>query len=477
VSGIARRCIVPLCLGLAMLGSLAPRAGAQLTGTNGAQQLPSPAVFGGARSSQPGGNSVTLTLSGGGGYDTNVVYDNAGLGGGSGADGPVLGSTSQTSSAFGGGGATLAWNSTRQRVSTFGMASANYRTFFDIDDYDVQSYDFGGGLSAQLTRRATISLAANAGVQPYYQLGVLGNGLAGGRPRPPLEGGSTFAPDFQAAREEVLRFGGYASYAYQLGRLTTFSADVSRYGFRPLNGTSEQSGFANLGSTFVGARLTRQLRQGLAARVGYGYTWFDSVINRTLPTGEVIAETAGMHNIDVGLDYSKALSVSRRTSLSFGTGTTAWRRSIAANDLQANGETQFNVNGYATLNRQFLRTWISSLTYTRGTSYLEGYNELVVFDQASVSIGGLFTDRLDFGAGVTYTNGGIQTGLGGRAENIGAGAQLRYGFTPSIAAFVSYAYTRAIVPPYMRPVDLLTTYRPDRQGVRVGVTVWVDLLH
>jgi hypothetical protein len=154
VSGIARRCIVPLCLGLAMLGSLAPEAGAQLTGTNGAQQLPSPAVFGGARSSQPGGNSVTLTLSGGGGYDTNVVYDNAGLGGGSGADGPVLGSTSQTSSAFGGGGATLAWNSTRRRVSTFGMASANYRTFFDIDDYDVQSYDFGGGLSAQLTRQS-----------------------------------------------------------------------------------------------------------------------------------------------------------------------------------------------------------------------------------------------------------------------------------------------------------------------------------
>jgi hypothetical protein len=35
---------------------------------------------------------------------------------------------------------------------------------------------------------------------------------------------------------------------------------------------------------------------------------------------------------------------------------------------------------------------------------------------------------------------------------------------------------RSDVPTYLRPIDLLTTYRPDRQGVRAGVTVWFDLL-
>jgi hypothetical protein len=473
VSGVAARCAVPVVVVLVVLGGLATDAAAQLTGTNGAQQLPSPAVFGGARQPQPGNSSVTLAISGGGGYDTNVVYDNAGLGGG--GVGGVVGSTDQTDSSFAGGSASLTWNYQRPRLTSFGSASASYRTFFDIDDYDVQSYDFIGGVSSQLTPRSTLSFGATIGVQPFYQLGVLGGGLAGGVPRPPIEGGSNFAPDLVAAREQVLRFGGYANYAYRLGRRTTFTADVNRFGFRPLNDSAEQSGFENLGSTFVGARLTRELSKGLAARVGYGYTWFDSVETRTLATGTVVKETAGMHNIDVGLDYARTLTFARRTSFSFGTGTTLWRRTNGT-DFNGSGQTQFNLNGFATLNRQFLRTWATSLRYTRGTSYLEGYNEIVVFDEASASVGGLLTDRLDASAGVSYTNAGIQTGLGGRANNIGAGAQLRYGFTPSIAAFVSYTYMRSEVPTYLQPLDLLTTYRPDRQGVRVGVTVWFDLL-
>ena len=74
----ASRVVARLLLGAAIIGGTATGAGAQLTGVNGAQGLPSPAVFGGARREQPGTNHVSLSTSIFGGYDTNILLDNLG---------------------------------------------------------------------------------------------------------------------------------------------------------------------------------------------------------------------------------------------------------------------------------------------------------------------------------------------------------------------------------------------------------------
>ena len=134
------------------------------------------------------------------------------------------------------------------------LAGASYRKMFDIDDFDVQAYYAGGGLGFQLTKRSSLSLNANVDVQPFYQFGVLGNGLGGGLAVDPTTDGSAFVPDYQAAREQVLRFGGSAEYGYQFSSRTTFTADVSRYGSRPVNGEAETVGLANLGSTTASAQ-------------------------------------------------------------------------------------------------------------------------------------------------------------------------------------------------------------------------------
>jgi hypothetical protein len=189
-----------------------------------------------------------------------------------------------------------------------------------------------------------------------------------------------------------------------------------------------------------------------------------------------------VHNIDVGLDYSRVLTFARRTTFSFGTGTNIVNYS--GQSFGTNEGTRFNVVGFATLQRAFLRTWAASLNYNRSTTYLEGYNTFGVFDTASASIGGLLTDRLDARAGVYYTNGTfggyaddtLGSRRGDRLATLGAGGQLRYALTTNLAVFTSYTYARFEIPAYLEPVNLLTPYRPDRQGVRVGLTVWFDLL-
>lgn len=474
----AGRVVARLLLGAAMLVGMAGGAAAQMAG-GGAPPPRSPAVFGGAQRAEPGVNNVNFSASVLGGYDTNVLASEGRLGGGGGGlgggTGGAIGSSNQTSSTFAGGGAQLTWQQQRARVSYFGNVGGQYRTLFDIDDFDVQAYDAGGGFSSQLSPRATLSATGMVGVQPFYRFGVLGGFGVGSGGISTQSTGQVFTPDFQAAREQVLRYGAQASYGYQLSQRTTFSADVSRNGFRPLNTAADRSGLLRLGSTFVAARLQRRLTENLGARVGYGYGFFDRLRSSTAMVDE--PTRVGFHNIDVGLDYSRALTLARRTSFSFGTGSNITRGTGVTQDNEPRrvSRTQFNVTGFATLQREFLRTWAASANYMRGTSYIEGVNRFGVFDAAAVSVAGLFTDRIDASAALFYTTGGLTFG-GERISNTGAGAQLRYAVSPNVATFISYTYARFNLPPEFMPQNLDAPFRPDRQGVRVGLTVWLDLL-
>ncbi|MBA2355197.1 MAG: hypothetical protein H0V80_11080 [Acidobacteria bacterium] len=479
MTAFVRRGLAAPGLTLMIFATVCASAGAQVPDDTGAA-LPSPAVFGGARRQQPGTNSLNLTAGLFSGYDTNILAgDDGGLGAASSTG--ALGSGDGTGSTFGGTATTLSWSQQRARSSYFGQVGAQYRTFFDVDDFNVLSYDAAGGASAQITRRSTLGVAGSVGVQPFYQFGVLG--AVAPRGRVGVESGPGFVPDFQAAREQVLRYNGGLQYAYALGPRSAFSAQVSRSGFAPLNSRAEVVGLINLGATSASARLTRRLTANLEGRVGYGYTQFDTVPTRvaTLDGGnadngpiQVGEQRFGTHDIDVGVDYSRALTIARRTSFSFGTGSNITRRSGQA--LGGPAPAVFNVTGFATLNRAFLRTWNTGLNYGRATSYVEGFNEFGVFDSASAFVGGLFTDRLDGSAGLQYVHGRL--GGGGRDElsTLGAGAQLRYGISSNLAAFVSYTYARFGLPDNPQLQASTLAFRPERQGVRVGLTLWLDLL-
>ena len=105
------------------------------------------------------------------------------------------------------------------------------------------------------------------------------------------------------------------------------------------------------------------------------------------------------HNIDVGIDYNRPLSFSRRATLAFGTGSTA---------VQDYTGTHYHLTGNANLNYELNRTWNASLGYTRDAQFLENVRQSVFADSLLASLHGLFTRRFEF-----YRDGECLPGNGG----------------------------------------------------------------
>ena len=84
-------------------------------------------------------------------------------------------------------------------------------------------------------------------------------------------------------------------------------------------------------------------------------------------------------NYDVGVNYSRPLSLSRRTTFSFGTGSAV---------LDDGTETFFNVTGSASLSHQIGRTWEANVVYARGLGTVAGFVEPTFADSVNANLRG-----------------------------------------------------------------------------------------
>jgi hypothetical protein len=142
-------------------------------------------------------------------------------------------------------------------------------------------------------------------------------------------------------------------------------------------------------------RFSHGLTRNLGWHVGYGYSdaRYSGDVQRY--RGQIL---------DAGIDYSRALSITRRTTFSFSTGAIA----IEQPD-QSDGYRRYDVNATATLNREIGRTWNASATYMRSGEYLEAARVPYFYDGAVLQLQGLISRRTGFhsAAGATYGDLGI----------------------------------------------------------------------
>jgi hypothetical protein len=216
----------------------------------------------------------------------------------------------------------------------------------------------------------------------------------------------------------------------------------------------------------AGFQYAKPLTRSATLRLGYGIRWSDRK--------RVAGEPDIMHNIDAGVDYSRALSFSRRTSFSFGTGS-----AITVSDevpaTDGNRRVRAWLLGNAALVHEIGRTWTAALTYSRGFRTREGFDQLYFTDALTASVGGLVTRRLQLGGAVTWAESSIESGASRQHSNRSAVAQATYGITSFLAAYASYVYVK-----YRFDEGILLDERfprqLDRQGVRVGLTTSVPLI-
>jgi hypothetical protein len=170
-----------------------------------------------------------------------------------------------------------------------------------------------------------------------------------------------------------------------------------------------------------------------------------------------------------GIDYSKPLSLSRRTTLAYSTGTAA----VYDRKLDAY---KYELVGSIKLDREIGRTWLASVGYSRDVRYIEFVNEPLLGNYVTAGLEGSFSRRVQFGSNF----GGSSGHLGLSKEDItktdmyfGA-VKLSVALTRMLSLTTDYGYYTYTLPSHQL-LDLPAG--PGRyQVLRTYLQVWVPLL-
>jgi hypothetical protein len=216
-------------------------------------------------------------------------------------------------------------------------------------------------------------------------------------------------------------------------------------------------------------RFTRRLTRTLGLRLGYAYregTLSGLFLVQPLP--EQVG-TVRSHDIDVGVDFNRALGRTRRTTVGFATGTTVISTPV---------QNQYRLLATAHLSRMLGRSGLVRADYQRGLQLVEGLNVPLFTDSVTVTAAAMAGARWELSASAGYTTGEIGSraisGTGGFDTYTGT-ARALFGLTRHLALTAEYFYYHYLFPPGATLVPGFARGL-DRQGVRAGLAIWAPLI-
>jgi hypothetical protein len=412
-----------------------------------------PAVFGGTatRAAKPGGG-LDLSAQLFGAYDDDVLADQ---------NGSTSRRPTRAGSAdglFSGLGIALRYARPGDRADFRSWANSAVNYYPDLRDLTTTYHQVGLSFAAPFGRRFSMYASPFATYSPRYAMQLFPVPLPVDPAAEPSVGDSAAAaaPDLDSAivKRESFRYGG--NVGLSLSATNHTSVNVA-YGYTKTTSSGVRS--ADFEVQTAGVSLGHKLTRYASLRVGY------SLHEGTYEgSGQPVTRT---QNVDVGVDYQKALSLSRRTFLRFNTG------SVIASD-QA-GRRRIQAVGFASLVHQMGRTWTAQAQYRREVRYIEGFVRPVFGDSAGSSVSGLLSRRVDVAVNAAYFTGteGLTRGSA-RLDSYWASARLRRALTRTLATYVEYLfYHYGFDEAAVRPAGLPRTF--NRNGARVGLSLWLPL--
>jgi hypothetical protein len=329
----------------------------------------------------------------------------------------------------------------RSRHAIFrGDGAANGRYYPNAPS--LSAFDGSGdvALSVDLGRRTNFIVLQRALYQPYYEFRFPASA--------PFDLSAARTDANFLARRESVTFDGRIGIGERIGRNSSLAAD---YSFRTtrLTGTAEPFRW-QLGNAVFARKLTRYA----GIRLGYGYgEAHDGLHPNSLPINT--------HNIDIGLDYARPLSRSRRTKLTFGSGSTVLRQ-LGAQDVRFLAD--------ANVSREIGRTWLTNAGYHRGISFIEGFAGPIYADTFDLRARGEISSRLHVNIFTGYADG--QIGLSSSQRNYtthSAGSELSIPLGRGFSFTTRYDYFKyAFDPAAQVPFGLSPTIH--RHGIRFSLS-------
>ena len=323
------------------------------------------------------------------------------------------------------------------------------RQFIGVNQY------VGAGIAASFARRTTLAVNQTVNYSPAYFSGIFP-----GAPTTAPGAVSVRGGDYASSAFNALSYETSASVGHGITRTGTlsFSSSVRHTAFE------EVSGYDDLHSYSIGGRYTQRVSRNTSLRAGYTYREGQYAFLRT-------GGNSAIHDLDIGVDYGRALSLFRRTELTFGVGSSVLRQ-----PLDGVEGLQYRVVGNVNLNHELSRTWRAQLAYTRGFGFMDGLPEPVFSDGVTGSVSGFVNRRIDVSASGGFTNGDVGIAAGdNRLQAYTANARTRIALARNLEASVEYVYYRydigaAVVLP------LGVNQFHERSSVRGGLSLWLPFV-
>lgn len=391
-----------------------------------------------AAQGEPTPTTLRLSISTFGGYDTDVT-------------GTATDSESAPSAPYGGGMVSLNFVKRTEKIAFSTRGSSDYRYYRTDQPVSAVSYSGNSVFAVDLTSRLNVSASANALYAPRFVFSLL-----------PIAGDLTTdsAPppsDYGISMDSTISYVVGTTAAFRVSRRSTLNVSVSGGEQKLLEDNidlrtrSYGGGYSYAVSRYATVRL--------------GYTQQDSDYPAFGPSP---ARRYSHRSYDVGVDYARPLSLSRRTSISFGTGSSAVDNGL---------ETFYNVTATAALRHQMGRTWEANVAYARGLGVVAGFSEPFFADSVNGYIRGQLARRLSLEVSGGFSNGNV--GLGSRAEDyvsFQSNTRLEWVIHREHVGVYGNYYFYAYEFDAGAPLVVSIPRQVDRHGVRAGLIFRFPLL-
>lgn len=411
-------------------------------------ERPNRAVFGGDESPAGNGQRLTARASIFGSYDDNVI--------GTEGNPALLGA--QTQGYYSGLTAGVEYQRTGRKLSFGGDVGTAGRYYPDLVELNGLSPHASVQLNGTVGK-TTISALQQADYSPYYSLRFApGVPTAGFDDIADVDAG--VRTQESVALEEREAYGLNTAVSVRQA-FTPRSSVTATFGRQSRN--FEQQGQADLLTQRGSLTYRHEVTKYAALRIGYGRE--EANYGGSL-TGSSLVR---MHLFDVGADYRRPLSFSRRTLVDFKMGGTAVEGGLT-------GERVYRVVGDLGLTHEIGRTWELRGTYHRGAGLVEGLAEPVFSDGVMARLSGLLTRRVELAFDAAYTEGEIGvTGFRNPFNSVTGTVRIQAALTRKLALFSDYLYySYAFDDTYALPSGLPRNL--DRQGVRAGLMVLLPMI-
>ena len=318
---------------------------------------------------------------------------------------------------------------------------------------------FGAGISARLPGRLTLMANQAGAFTPAHLSGLFPTGVD-------VEPGT---PGTSATDYNVSEFESY-TYSSTLSLRRDFSARSSLAfsgDFQYIDRKRESLLWEDVSSYLLAGEYSRNVNRSTAITAHYRYHTGAFGYTNDLETTE--------HAIEFGVSYSKGLSPTRRASVRFSAGASA----ADVPQVTQTGNAVFRQylgRGSADFEYQFQRTWQARANYRRGLEYVVDIPEPVFANSLGVGVDGLVTRRIDINLSAGYSSGASILNSSALAYDTYTGSiRVRYALSRLVATYAEYLY---YFYDFAAGTPLLVGVPPglERNGVRVGFTVWTPAL-